>query len=177
MLQINEGRWLNELSQGYVCKERGRHGQSEYLWLPRLSSWASSSSRSSSQDEWETAVPAGDTCRPSHPYKSSAVSSLSTVNRQSRQISLHCFPVSPTPVCFPSPPRSPSVVSASSSLTRCFSPPRLQKPEWHTWSGLSSISILFPPSLSPFLWRLFLCVCPQEASTDQVLGPSAFPRA
>lgn len=50
-------------------------------------------------------------------------------------------------------------------------------PEQLTYTGLDVLLslYLFPPFLSIFLWWLFLFLCPQEASTDQVLGPSAFP--
>lgn len=42
-----------------------------------------------------------------------------------------------------------------------------------------SLSLLLSPSfsLSFFPWWLFIFICPQEASADQVLRPSAFPEA
>lgn len=77
---------------------------SEYLHLPRLSSWASSSCCSFSRDDWETTVQAGNTCRPSHTNKT-AVSSLSAASdrptangRRSRRISLCSVPVCPSAV-------------------------------------------------------------------------------
>lgn len=134
-----------------MCKERERHGQSEYLWLPRLSSWASSSSRSVSQGDWETAVPAGDTCRPSHTYKNNRCAfSVCSVwqfgparvnNRQNRRISLRCFPVCPSPPFFSSP-RSPFAVLASCSLTWCF-PPVASK-NLNDLPGVDSLCYLYP---------------------------------
>lgn len=77
---------------------------SECLHLPRLSSWASSSCRSFSRDDWETTVQAGNTCRPSHTNKT-AVSSLSAASdrptangRRRRRISLCSVPVCPSAV-------------------------------------------------------------------------------
>lgn len=68
-------------------------------------------------------------------------------------------------------PSSSCDVGGSSRISTC-----LQIPEWLTWTGQDFCSLyLFPPFLSFFLWWLFLFLCPQEASTDQVLGPSAFP--
>lgn len=69
-------------------------------------------------------------------------------------------------------------LSASWSLTWCI--PTLAFPKILDDSpGVDSflLSLLFPLSRSTSPWRLFLLLCPQEASTDQVLGPSAFPGA
>lgn len=169
-----------------VCVRKDEDRQSKYLWLPRLSSWASSSSRSSSQDDWETAVPAGDTCRPSHTctnkYCVFSVCGvwlfwLARVNKsQSRQI-FHCFPVCTSPLFFSSPPPPVFDALASSNLTWRFPPFASKNLNDLPELDYLPLSLLFSPSLSLFLWRLFLCLCPQEASTDRVLSPSAFPEA
>lgn len=98
---------------------------------------------------------------------------------QSRQFLLHCLPVH----------LLSSFILLLLSLHVCLrqfdlvlSTPCLQKSEWLTWTAFCLqlsplLSPFLPLSLSLFLWQLFLFLCTQEASTDQVLDPSAFPRA
>lgn len=120
--------------------------------LPWLSSWALSSTRSSSQDDWETAVPAGDTSRPSHTYtiKSSAspvcaVSRLqpATANSsQSRKIPHHFCPVCPWFPLFFSSSLLLRLANQQSYLVLSS-----QTPEWPTWTRLFLLSLLVPPFL------------------------------
>lgn len=146
---------MQEFSHVYACmsKEKDMARVNIVICLPRLSSWALSSSCSFSQDDWETAVPAGDTCRPSHTYTNKRrVFSVCSVwqfwlawvdNSQSRNICspsflavhlfLHLLPV----LC-----RTPAVWPGAFYL---LSPKNL-----NDLPGLAIAPPLFPPCLSSF---------------------------
>lgn len=141
-----------------------------------MSNRALSSSCTSTQNDWETAFPAGDTNYPSNTHSNTHFVSLclrhlTICTSQSREESLFIPSISYLLFLLPLLHLLLFFVRLDSRWsTWCF--PSLVSKKLNDLPGLVLLCDLYSPI--PFLWVLFLWLCPQDSSTDQVPSPSAF---